>query len=88
MHFTATSPFDTILQYLKHPSAISHPSCPTNLSHVLPCPPLFSPTYTVLLPLSFVCVDQVSAMVNDAAKDVTYYMTRAPLFEYTLLNSG
>jgi len=32
--------------------------------------------------------EQVSDLVNEAAKDVTYYMTNAPRFEYTLLNSG
>jgi hypothetical protein len=32
--------------------------------------------------------DQVSDLVNEAAKDITYYMQKAPLFEYTLLNLG
>ena len=31
---------------------------------------------------------QVSDLVNEAARDVTFYMQKAPLFEYTLLNSG
>lgn len=31
---------------------------------------------------------EVSDLVNEAAKDVTFYMQKAPLFEYTLLNSG
>ena len=30
----------------------------------------------------------VSDLVNDAARDITFYMSKAPLFEYTLLNSG
>ena len=30
----------------------------------------------------------VSDLVNDAARDITFYMQKAPLFEYTLLNSG
>jgi hypothetical protein len=32
--------------------------------------------------------EQVSDLVNEAAKDITYYMQKAPLFEYTLLNLG
>jgi hypothetical protein len=32
--------------------------------------------------------EQVSELVNDAARDVTFYMSKAPIFEYTLLNSG
>lgn len=32
--------------------------------------------------------DQVSDLVNEAARDITYYMQKAPLFEYTLLNLG
>jgi len=31
---------------------------------------------------------QVTDLVNDAARDITFYMQKAPLFEYTLLNSG
>ena len=31
---------------------------------------------------------QVSDLVNEAARDVTFYMQKAPLFQYTLLNSG
>ena len=31
---------------------------------------------------------QVSDLVNEAARDITYYMQKAPLFEYTLLNLG
>jgi len=31
---------------------------------------------------------QVSDLVNEAAKDVTFYMQKSPLFEYTLLNAG
>jgi hypothetical protein len=30
--------------------------------------------------------DEVSRLVTDAARDITYYMQKAPLFEYTLLN--
>ena len=30
---------------------------------------------------------QLSELVDEAARDVTFYMQRAPLFEYTLLNS-
>ncbi len=30
----------------------------------------------------------VSDLVNDAAKDITFYMQKAPFFEYTLLNLG
>lgn len=30
----------------------------------------------------------VSDLVNEAARDITFYMSKAPLFEYTLLNSG
>lgn len=29
----------------------------------------------------------VSDLVNEAARDITFYMSKAPLFEYTLLNS-
>ena len=32
--------------------------------------------------------DKVSTLVNEAAQDITYYMQKAPLFEYTLLNLG
>jgi hypothetical protein len=32
--------------------------------------------------------EEVSELVNEAAKDITYYMSKAPLFEYALLNSG
>lgn len=31
---------------------------------------------------------EVSELVNEAARDITYYMSKAPLFEYALLNSG
>ena len=31
---------------------------------------------------------QVSDLVNEAAQDVSFFMSKAPLFEYTLLNSG
>jgi len=31
--------------------------------------------------------EEVGALVNDAARDITFYMQKAPLFEYTLLNS-
>jgi len=30
----------------------------------------------------------VSALVDEAAKDVGFYMKRAPLFQYTILNTG
>ena len=33
-------------------------------------------------------VNQVSDLVNDAAKDITFYMQKAPLFDFTLLNAG
>jgi hypothetical protein len=31
--------------------------------------------------------DEVGLLVNEAARDITFYMSKAPLFEYTLLNS-
>ena len=31
---------------------------------------------------------KVSDLVDEAARDITYYMQKAPLFEYTLLNLG
>jgi hypothetical protein len=33
------------------------------------------------------CADEVGLLVNEAARDITFYMSKAPLFEYTLLNS-
>lgn len=32
--------------------------------------------------------EEVADLVNDAARDVGYFMQKAPIFEYTLLNSG
>lgn len=32
--------------------------------------------------------EEISQLVNEAASDITYYMRKAPLFEYALLNSG
>ncbi len=32
--------------------------------------------------------EKVSDLVDEAARDITYYMQKAPLFEYTLLNLG
>jgi hypothetical protein len=30
---------------------------------------------------------QVSELVDEAAQDVTYYMSKAPLFDFTILNT-
>ena len=32
--------------------------------------------------------EKVSELVNEAASDITFYMQKAPLFDFTLLNSG
>lgn len=32
------------------------------------------------------CAGRVASLVDGAARDVTFYMQRAPLFEFTLLN--
>ena len=32
--------------------------------------------------------ERVSELVNEAASDITFYMQKAPLFDFTLLNSG
>lgn len=32
--------------------------------------------------------EKVSDLVNEAASDITFYMQKAPLFDFTLLNSG
>eukprot|EP01041_Mallomonas_annulata_P006793 gene6793-13755_t len=32
--------------------------------------------------------DEVGRLVDEAAKDVSYYMRRAPIFQFTLLNTG
>lgn len=37
--------------------------------------------------LAKISADEVSGLVSDAARDITYYMQKAPLFELTLLNS-
>ena len=37
--------------------------------------------------LAQLCTEKMFELVNEAAKDVQFYMSRAPLFEYTLLNS-
>lgn len=33
-------------------------------------------------------VNEVSALVDAAASDITYYMQKAPRFDFTLLNAG
>jgi hypothetical protein len=37
--------------------------------------------------LAQVCAEKMFELVNEAARDVQFYMQRAPLFEFTLLNS-
>jgi hypothetical protein len=32
--------------------------------------------------------EEVVMMVNEAARDINYYMQKAPLFEFTILNDG
>ena len=31
---------------------------------------------------------EISELVNEAARDVNFYMQKAPLFEFTILNDG
>ena len=38
--------------------------------------------------LAKVAADEISNLVNDAAKDVTYFMAQAPFFEFTILADG
>ena len=40
------------------------------------------------LPTAGESVDRVSGLVNAAARDITFYMQKAPLFDFTLLNAG
>ena len=37
--------------------------------------------------LAQLCATKMVSLVDEAAQDVTYYMQRAPLFDFTLLNS-
>lgn len=37
--------------------------------------------------LAQLCAAKMAELVNEAARDVQYYMQRAPMFEFTLLNA-
>ena len=36
----------------------------------------------------YIFLVQVSVLVNEAARDINFYMQKAPLFDFTILNSS